>query len=184
MNVGGIPYDAKFVLSRIGHNMEPSEMGAAFGLVQLDRLAGNIAVRERNFARQLAFFAEHEEWFMLPRQMPDSVTGWLAFPFIVRDDAPFGRRDLQIFLEQRNIQTRTVFTGNILRQPGFANIERRAARLPARAGARVPVSAPLTGCACASRSTDSGWRGSGSVSAATSSTCCGTGVECSRQRRR
>ena len=125
VDVGGIPYDAKFVFSRIGHNMEPSEMGAAFGLVQLDRLAGNIAVRERNFARQLAFFAEYEEWFMLPRQMPDSVTGWLAFPFVVRDDAPFIRRDLQIFLEQRNIQTRTVFTGNILRQPGFANIERR-----------------------------------------------------------
>jgi CDP-6-deoxy-D-xylo-4-hexulose-3-dehydrase len=53
------------------------------------------------------------------------VTGWLAFPLIVRDEAPFIRRDLQIFLEQRGIQTRTVFTGNILRQPGFANIERR-----------------------------------------------------------
>jgi CDP-6-deoxy-D-xylo-4-hexulose-3-dehydrase len=127
VNVGGIPYDAKFVFSRIGHNMEPSEMGAAFGLVQLDRLAGNIAARERNFARQLAFFASYEEWFALPRQMPDSVTGWLAFPVIVRDDAPFIRRDLQIFLEQRNIQTRTVFTGNILRQPGFAGIERREA---------------------------------------------------------
>jgi CDP-6-deoxy-D-xylo-4-hexulose-3-dehydrase len=125
VDVGGIPYDAKFVFSRIGHNMEPSEMGAAFGLVQLDRLAGNIAARERNFARQLAFFSEYEQWFMLPRQMPDSVTGWLAFPFIVRDDAPFIRRELQIFLEQRNIQTRTVFTGNILRQPGFASIERR-----------------------------------------------------------
>jgi CDP-6-deoxy-D-xylo-4-hexulose-3-dehydrase len=127
VDVGGIPYDAKFVFSRIGHNMEPSEMGAAFGLVQLDRLAGNIAARERNFARQLAFFAAYEEWFVLPRQMPESVTGWLAFPFIVRDDAPFIRRDLQIFLEQRNIQTRTVFTGNILRQPGFAGIERREA---------------------------------------------------------
>jgi CDP-6-deoxy-D-xylo-4-hexulose-3-dehydrase len=127
VDVGGIPYDAKFVFSRIGHNMEPSEMGAAFGLVQLDRLAGNIAARERNFARQLAFFAEYEEWFMLPRQMPDSVTGWLAFPVIVRDDAPFIRRELQIFLERRNIQTRTVFTGNILRQPGFAGIERREA---------------------------------------------------------
>lgn len=127
VDVGGIPYDAKFVFSRIGHNMEPSEMGAAFGLVQLDRLAGNIAARERNFARQLAFFASYEEWFALPRQMPDSVTGWLAFPVIVRDDAPFIRRDLQIFLEQRNVQTRTVFTGNILRQPGFAGIERREA---------------------------------------------------------
>ena len=125
VDVGGIPYDAKFVFSRIGHNMEPSEMGAAFGLVQLDRLDGNIRIREHNFARQLAFFSEYADWFMLPRQMTDSRTGWLAFPVIVRDDAPFIRRDLQIFLEQRGIQTRTVFTGNILRQPGFANIERR-----------------------------------------------------------
>jgi len=125
VDVGGIPYDAKFVFSRIGHNMEPSEMGAAFGLVQLDRLPKNIAARERNFARQLAFFADYEDWFMLPRQMPDSVTGWLAFPLIVRDEAPFIRRDLQIFLEKRGIQTRTVFTGNILRQPGFAGIARR-----------------------------------------------------------
>ncbi|CAN5156432.1 lipopolysaccharide biosynthesis protein RfbH [soil metagenome] len=125
VDVGGIPYDAKFVFSRIGHNMEPSEMGAAFGLVQLDRLDGNIQIREHNFARQLEFFSAYSDWFMLPRQMADSRTGWLAFPVIVRDDAPFIRRDLQIFLEQRGIQTRTVFTGNILRQPGFANIERR-----------------------------------------------------------
>ena len=71
---------------------------------------------------------------MLPRQMPDSLTGWLAFPLIVRDDAPFIRRDLQIHLEQRGIQTRTVFTGNILRQPGFAGIERKevAGRLSER----------------------------------------------------
>lgn len=125
VDVGGIPYDAKFVFSRIGHNMEPSEMGAAFGLVQLDRLANNIAIRERNFARQLAFFRDYERWFLLPRQLPESVTGWLAFPVIVRDEAPFIRRDLQIHLEQRGIQTRTVFTGNILRQPGFARVPRR-----------------------------------------------------------
>jgi CDP-6-deoxy-D-xylo-4-hexulose-3-dehydrase len=127
VDVGGIPYDAKFVFSRIGHNMEPSEMGAAFGLVQLDRLAANIAARERHFARQLAFFRDYEEFFVLPRQMPKSVTGWLAFPLIVRDEAPFQRRDLQIHLEERNVQTRTVFTGNILRQPGFAGIARREA---------------------------------------------------------
>jgi CDP-6-deoxy-D-xylo-4-hexulose-3-dehydrase len=127
VDVGGIPYDAKFVFSRIGHNMEPSEMGAAFGLVQLDRLAANIAARERHFARQLEFFRAYDDFFVLPRQMPESVTGWLAFPLIVRDDAPFQRRDLQIHLEERNVQTRTVFTGNILRQPGFAGIARREA---------------------------------------------------------
>jgi CDP-6-deoxy-D-xylo-4-hexulose-3-dehydrase len=127
VDVGGIPYDAKFVFSRLGYNLEPSEMGAAFGLVQLDRLPGNIAAREANFARQCAFFADYREWFILPRQLVQSVTGWLAFPMIVRDTAPFTRRDLQIHLEKANIQTRTVFTGNILRQPGFATIPRREA---------------------------------------------------------
>ena len=122
IDVGGIPYDAKFVFDRIGYNLEPSEMGAAFGLVQLDKLDVNVSARERNFARQLAFFRAYEKWFILPRQMESSRTGWLAFPLIIRDGAPFKRRDLQIFLERKNIQTRTVFTGNILRQPGFANI--------------------------------------------------------------
>ncbi|MES2304420.1 MAG: aminotransferase class I/II-fold pyridoxal phosphate-dependent enzyme [Gemmatimonadota bacterium] len=125
VDVGGIPYDAKFVFSRLGYNLEPSEMGAAFGLVQLDRLAGNITARDANFAAQHAFFSEYAEWFILPRQMKQSVTGWLAFPMIVRDNAPFTRRDLQIHFEKQNIQTRTVFTGNILRQPGFAQIQRK-----------------------------------------------------------
>ena len=125
VDVGGIPYDAKFVFTKLGYNLEPSEMGAAFGLVQLSRLPGNIAARQHNFAAQLAFFSAFEEWFILPRQLPSSSTGWLAFPLIVRDDAPFKRRDLQTWLEKADIQTRTVFTGNILRQPGFANIARK-----------------------------------------------------------
>ena len=121
----GIPYDAKFVFSRIGYNMEPSEVGAAFGLVQLDRLEANIDIRIERFAAQRAFFAQYEDWFILPREMADTRTGWLAYPMILRDTAPFIRRDLQIFLEQRGVQTRTVFTGNILRQPGFRDIARR-----------------------------------------------------------
>ena len=125
VDVGGIPYDAKFVFTRLGYNLEPSEVGAAFGLVQLSRLDSNIAARERNFAAQRAYFSQFEEWFILPRQMPGSRTGWLAFPLIIRDEAPFTRRDLQIYLERADIQTRTVFTGNILRQPGFAGIERK-----------------------------------------------------------
>jgi Predicted pyridoxal phosphate-dependent enzyme apparently involved in regulation of cell wall biogenesis len=125
LDVGGIPYDAKFVFSRLGYNLEPSEMGAAFGLVQLSRLESNIAARQRNFAKQRSFFAQFEEWFILPRQIDNSVTGWLAFPLIIRDDAPFTRRELQTCLERADIQTRTVFTGNILRQPGFSGIVRR-----------------------------------------------------------
>ncbi|MFL0357255.1 aminotransferase class I/II-fold pyridoxal phosphate-dependent enzyme [Erythrobacter sp. GH1-10] len=123
IELDGIPYDAKFVFSDLGYNVEPSEMGAAFGLVQLGKLEKNIALREHNYARQIEFFSKYEDWFVLPRQMEQSRTGWLAFPLTLRDDAPFTRRDMQIFLEKRDIQTRVVFTGNILRQPAMQNVE-------------------------------------------------------------
>lgn len=125
IKVDNIDYDAKFVFEALGYNIEPSEMGAAFGLVQLDKLNHNIDLRDKYFQRHLAFFARYEEWFILPKQLPDSRTGWLAFALTIRDNAPFTRTQMQIFMEQRNIQTRTVFTGNILRQPGFQNIVRK-----------------------------------------------------------
>ncbi|TCM21356.1 CDP-6-deoxy-D-xylo-4-hexulose-3-dehydrase [Novosphingobium sp. PhB165] len=121
----GIDYDAKFLFDELGFNVEPSEMGAAFGLVQLTKLQGNIAARERHFQRQYAFFKAYEEWFVLPRQLPDSRTGWLAFPLTIREDAPFTRTHMQIWLEQRDIQTRPVFTGNILRQPAMRGVPAR-----------------------------------------------------------
>jgi CDP-6-deoxy-D-xylo-4-hexulose-3-dehydrase len=122
VEVDGIPYDAKFVFEEPGYNVEPSEIGAAFGLVQVSKLQANIDARNHNYHYLRNFFARYEEFFILPRQLPDSRTGWLAFPVTIRESAPFIRRDLQIFLEKRNIQTRTIFTGNILRQPGFKNI--------------------------------------------------------------
>ncbi|HEY1032369.1 MAG TPA: aminotransferase class I/II-fold pyridoxal phosphate-dependent enzyme [Flavipsychrobacter sp.] len=127
VEIEGIPYDAKFVFEEPGYNIEPSEMGAAFGNVQLDDLAHNIDTRTRNYGRMREFFSQYEEHFILPKQLPDSRTGWLAFAVTIRESAPFIRRDLQIFLEKRNIQTRTVFTGNILRQPGFKHYPHKAA---------------------------------------------------------
>jgi CDP-4-dehydro-6-deoxyglucose reductase, E1 len=122
VQVDGIPYDAKFVFEEPGYNIEPSEMGTAFGLVQLSKLANNIDTRTANYNAMRNFFAQYEEYFVLPKQLPNSRTGWLAFPVTIKDSAPFKRTELQIFLEQRNIMTRTVFTGNILRQPGFKNV--------------------------------------------------------------
>lgn len=127
VEVDGIPYDAKFVFEEPGYNIEPSEMGAAFGLVQLNKLPANIDTRTANYNRMRSFFSQYEDLFVLPKQLPDSRTGWLAFPVTIRPTAPFIRRDLQIFLEKRNIQTRTVFTGNILRQPGFKHYAHKAA---------------------------------------------------------
>ena len=122
VKVDDIDYDAKFVFETIGYQLEPSEISAAFALVQFDKLQNNIQARVDNFQKQLDFFGQYEDWFVLPKQTPESDTGWLAFPLTIRDDAPFTRREMQIFLEKRNIQTRVVFTGNITRQPGFKNI--------------------------------------------------------------
>ena len=127
IDVDGIQYDAKFVFEDLGYNFEPSEMGAAFGLVQLDKLAANIDARTKWFNKQLEFFRQYEDWFILPKTLPDCRTGWLAFAMTIKDSAPFARTEMQIFMEKRNIQTRTVFTGNILRQPGFKNIKHVAA---------------------------------------------------------
>ena len=127
VEIEGIPYDAKFVFEEPGYNIEPSEMGAAFGIVQLNKLAKNIDTRTAHYTRIREFFTQFEEFFILPKQLPNSRTGWLAFAVTIRESAPFIRRDLQIFLEKRNIQTRTVFTGNILRQPGFKTCAHKAA---------------------------------------------------------
>jgi CDP-4-dehydro-6-deoxyglucose reductase, E1 len=121
----GISYDAKFVFEDLGYNLEPSEIGAAFGLVQLDKLEKNIQAREKNFQRQREFFQAYEKWFVLPRQLQQARTGWLAYPMTLRSDAPFTRRDLQIYLEQNGVQTRPVFTGNVLRQPAMKSVTSR-----------------------------------------------------------
>jgi dTDP-4-amino-4,6-dideoxygalactose transaminase len=142
----GIPYDAKFVFERIGYNLEPSEIGAAFGLVQLGRLQSNIDARVANFDAHLAFFSDYADWFTLPRQCEDSRTGWLALPLILRDEAPFTRRQLQTYLEGCGIQTRTVFTGNILRQPAYRDIVRREASGGYPNADRVMRSGMLVAC--------------------------------------
>ncbi|MAZ38136.1 MAG: NarL family transcriptional regulator [Crocinitomicaceae bacterium] len=127
VKVDGIEYDAKFVFEDLGYNLEPSEMGAAFGLVQLGKLDYNISEREKNFDYMTNFFKQYEDWFILPKQFPNSRTGWLAYAITIKDSAPFTRREFQIFMEKRNIQTRTVFTGNVARQPLFKKVDFRIA---------------------------------------------------------
>ena len=123
IKLDGIQYDKKFVFEKIGHNLEPSEIGAAFGLVQLKKLKSNLRKRETNFKIHSNFLKKYSKYFILPKQLPGSRSGWLAYPITIKDKAPFTRTEMQIFLEKKNIQTRVVFTGNILRQPGFKNIK-------------------------------------------------------------
>ena len=124
VDLDGIEYDAKFVFSRVGYNLEGNELGASFGLTQLKKLNDNIKVRQLNFKRQVEFFSKYPEFFINPQETEHSETAWLAFPIQLKENIPFSRKEFMIFLEKRNIQTRVVFTGNINRQPGFIDINK------------------------------------------------------------
>ena len=95
-------------------------------MIQLEKLNQNILTRQKNFQRQCEFFNKFPELFSNPLEELDLETAWLAFPVLINKNAPFARRDLQIYLEERNIQTRVVFTGNIMRQPMMKNVEYKA----------------------------------------------------------
>ena len=125
VTLDGIDYDAKFVFEKVGYNLEGSEIGAAFGLAQLEDLEKNIESRQSNFKRQINFFSKYKKYFSNPQETSDVSTAWLAFPVLINKDAPFTRRDFQIYLESRDIQTRVVFTGNILRQPMCKGITKK-----------------------------------------------------------
>jgi len=128
VDLDGIEYDAKFVFETVGYNLEGNELGASFGLAQLEKLEDNILTRQNNFKRQCDFFEKHSNFFTNPQETHGSNTAWLAFPILIKEEAPFSRKEFQIFLEKNNIQTRVVFTGNILRQPMLKNIEKKVSK--------------------------------------------------------
>ena len=115
--VDGIPYDGKYIFSDIGYNFLPSEISAAFALEQLKKLPKNISKRILNFDILKTYFSKFHELFDLPVQQKGLRTPWLAYPLLIKEKSRINRQKLQIFLEKRGIQTRTIFTGNILRQP-------------------------------------------------------------------
>jgi CDP-6-deoxy-D-xylo-4-hexulose-3-dehydrase len=118
----GFEYDKKFVFSEVGYNFEPSEMGASFGLVQLQKFGGFSKLRNRNFKLHSNFFKKWNEFFIIPRILKDVSTNFLAYPIILKKNNLFDRKQLQVFLENNNVQTRPIFSGNILRHPAFESL--------------------------------------------------------------
>jgi len=119
------PYDHRYLFVEIGYNLKLTDIQAAIGLAQLDKLPDFIAARKRNFARLYEGLKPYEEFLILPTWSERADPSWFAFPITVRPGAPFTRRDLTIWLERRNIETRLLFAGNIVRQPGYRHIEHR-----------------------------------------------------------
>jgi CDP-6-deoxy-D-xylo-4-hexulose-3-dehydrase len=146
IKLDGIQYDKKFVFESIGHNLEPSEMGAAFGLIQLKKLNFNLKERIKNFNTHTKFLSKYKDFFILPKQLPGSKSGWLAYPITIREGSPFTRTEMQIFLEKKNIQTRVVFTGNIIRQPGFKRIKMKKSKEGYKEADKVMKNGILLAC--------------------------------------
>ena len=122
----GTPYDMIFVFDSIGYNFEPSEMGAAYGVVQLDKLDRFNGRRGDNWRRLHDLFAARADTgFVQGVTTPGARTTWMRFCFTVPEHSTMTRNEVQQFLDARGVSTRMVWTGNILRQPGFAAIEHR-----------------------------------------------------------
>jgi CDP-6-deoxy-D-xylo-4-hexulose-3-dehydrase len=122
----GLEYDNLFIFDEVGWNFEPSELSAAFGLVQLDKLPDNLAARKRNFARLHTSFSARPDVFVLPRTTADVDTAWHMFPILLRPESGVRRAEFQAHMEGHGIDTRMVWTGNARRQPAFKGVAHRA----------------------------------------------------------
>ena len=121
----GIPYDKKFVFSELGYNFEPSEIGAAFGLVQLKKFKKFSQLRNKNFLYHKKFFERFNDFFITPKIINGVKTNFLAYPIIIKKNKYFDRKEIQVYLEKNGIQTRPIFSGNILRHPAFFYLSKK-----------------------------------------------------------
>ena len=124
---GSLPYgyDHKYVYSHLGYNLKATDMQAAIGGAQLASVDKFVAARKRNHARLLDALRPYEDRLILPTTPPNTEPSWFSFVVTVREDAGFTRADLTAFLEANRIETRGLFSGNLLRHPAFETIERR-----------------------------------------------------------
>lgn len=127
--IDGKPYDSAFVFIEQGYNMRPTEVQAAFGLKQIDRLEAFAAARTKNFERLRIFFAQYPEHFILPQHELRAQVNWLAFPVTIKKASPINRNALVQYLEDNRIQTRPLFSGNITKQPAYHKVGRSVGKL-------------------------------------------------------
>ncbi len=112
-------YDHKYTYSHLGYNLKISDMQAACGLAQMDRLDGFIAARRSNFNFLKERLASCTEFLVLPEATPNSDPSWFGFPITIRENAGINRVYLLKYLDQHKIGTRLLFAGNLTRQPYF-----------------------------------------------------------------
>lgn len=125
--LGELPhgYDHKYIYSHIGYNLKATDMQAAVGVAQMQKLPAFIEARLRNFAILYAGLEDLQDYLLLSEATPGSSPSWFGFPVAVRPSAPFTRNDLVQHLDRMKIGTRLLFGGNLTRQPAFKNAGHR-----------------------------------------------------------
>jgi CDP-4-dehydro-6-deoxyglucose reductase, E1 len=125
--LGDLPegYDHKYIYSHIGYNLKVTDMQAAIGVAQLQKLPFFIEKRKKNFDRLFNALEKYSRHVILPRVVKDADPSWFGFPLLIRDGAPFSRRDLVEYLEDNKIATRMLFGGNLIKQPAYEGIRYR-----------------------------------------------------------
>jgi CDP-6-deoxy-D-xylo-4-hexulose-3-dehydrase len=121
--LGGLPegYDHKYIYSHSGYNLKMTDMQAACGVAQLDRLPGFIAKRRANMAYLKQRLAGCAKFIQLPEATPNSDPSWFGFAMTMREGTGFRRRDLVEYLNDNRVGTRLLFGGNLIKQPYMAN---------------------------------------------------------------
>lgn len=126
--LGDLPhgFDHKYIYSHIGYNLKLTDMQAAVGVSQLQKLNSFIEARQQNFLRLYTGLKDLESFLILPEATVGSEPSWFGFPLAVRKEAPFSRHQLIHYLEMHKIATRLLFGGNLIRQPAYRGIPYRA----------------------------------------------------------
>jgi CDP-6-deoxy-D-xylo-4-hexulose-3-dehydrase len=125
--LGELPkgYDHKYTYSHLGYNLKSGDIQAAIGLAQLDRLEHFVSTRKKNWAYLLSGLKDLEDLFVLPKATENSDPSWFGFPLTVRNNSGIDRNEFVQSLNDKNIDTRLLFAGNLLRQPAFQGTPRR-----------------------------------------------------------
>ena len=120
---GNLPFgfDHKYVYSEIGYNLKMTDIQAAIGVSQIDKLSGFCHRRKENFREWIRIFSKYPDYFILPQPTEKSDPAWFAFIVTLKEKSPFTRDEITLHLNTNLIETRNIFAGNITRQPGFMN---------------------------------------------------------------
>jgi CDP-6-deoxy-D-xylo-4-hexulose-3-dehydrase len=144
---GSLPpgYDHKYVFSHVGYNFKITDMQAALGVAQAHRLESFAARRRENFQRLHAAFQPFEEHVVLPRVLPESEPNWFGYPLTLRHGGAAARRELQLALVRKKVQSRLLLAGNMTLQPGFEGLDHRVDQ-DLSVSDRITESALWVGC--------------------------------------